>query len=73
MEREVALELLASESLVEEREDLVYVQRDVFEIESSNVFLPLFEQIIDLEVHLENRLLAAFVMQRDQECSWRRR
>ena len=61
------LQLLASECLVEQSKDLVDVQRDVFEIESSDVLLTLLEQIVDLEVHFENCLFATFVMQCDKE------
>jgi hypothetical protein len=33
----------------------------------------LFKQVVDLEVHLENRLFAAFVVKGDNESSRRRR
>ena len=48
--------------LVQQRKDLVDVEADILHVERVDTLLLLFEEVVDLEVHLENRLLSSFAV-----------
>lgn len=55
-------ETIRGDVLVQQREDFVDVEADILHVERVDALVLLLEEVVDLEVHLENRLLSSFAV-----------